>query len=79
MSIISAGVQLSQPSARTFGGYDAQQQIAASLGQQLGQVGMEVTRKNLRVQPTIVIRPGFRFNVIVNKDIVIPEHKESSE
>lgn len=79
MSIISAGVQLSQPTGRTFGGYDAQQQIAASLGQQLGQVGMEVTRKNLQVQPTIVIRPGFRFNVIVNKDIVIPEHKESSE
>jgi len=78
MSVISAGAQLSQPSVRTFGGYDAQQQIAASLGQQMGQVGMEVTRRNLRVQPTIVIRPGLRFNVIVNKDILIPDHKEES-
>lgn len=79
MSAISAGVQLSQPSARTFGGYDAQQQIAASLGQQMGQVGMEVTRKNLNVQPTIVIRPGHRFNVIVNKDILIPERNGETE
>ena len=79
MSIISAGAQLSQPSPQTFGGYNAQQQIAASFGQQMGQVGMEVTRKNLRVQPTIVIRPGFRFNVIVNKDIFIPERTESAE
>jgi len=79
MSVISAGVQLSQPSARTFGGYSAQQQIAASLGQQMGQVGMEVTRKNLRVQPTIMIRPGLRFNVIVNKDILIPDRKGEAE
>lgn len=79
MSVISAGVQLSQPNSRPFGGYDAQQQIAASLGQQMGQVGMQVTRKNLDVQPTIAIRPGLRFNILVNKDIVIPERAENSQ
>jgi hypothetical protein len=30
--------------------------------QQLGELGAEVTRRNLNVQPTIKIRVGYRFN-----------------
>ena len=33
-------------------------------------VGERITEKNLDIQPTITIRPGYRFNIIVNKDIV---------
>jgi type IV secretion system protein VirB10 len=43
----------------------------------MGQAGIEVTRRNLNVQPTIVIRPGYRFQVIVNKDFVVPEEEAS--
>ena len=28
--------------------------------------------KNLDVQPTLKIRPGYRFNVLVDQDIVFP-------
>jgi type IV secretion system protein VirB10 len=36
-------------------------------------LGMEVTRKNLNIQPTVKIRPGYRFNVRVNRDIAFTE------
>ncbi|WP_375611082.1 hypothetical protein [Bartonella sp. AP18SXNS] len=31
-----------------------------------------MTRKNLGIQPTIIIRPGYNFNVMVTKDIILP-------
>ncbi|NQY75136.1 MAG: hypothetical protein HRT90_10340 [Candidatus Margulisbacteria bacterium] len=69
LSLITAGFQMSQPQDDSpYLG--AQDELAAALGQQLNQVGMEVTRKNMQVQPTLKIRPGYRFNVIVNKDIL---------
>ncbi|PGH59027.1 conjugal transfer protein TrbI [Azospirillum palustre] len=73
LSIFSAGVQLSQPQQRgdTRGGYDAQQIIAGSLGQQMGQLGAEYARKGLNVAPTLEIRPGYRFNIMVSKDMVM--------
>ncbi len=37
----------------------------------LNQVGQEITRRNLDVQPTLRIRPGFVFNVMVAKDLVL--------
>ncbi len=37
---------------------------------QMSQLGVEVTRKNLNVQPTIKIRPGYRFNVFVRNDLL---------
>jgi len=71
-SLFSAGIQLSQPQKNTGDGYDSQQIIAAELGRQMGQLGMEITRRNMDIQPTLEIRPGYRFNVIVTKDIILP-------
>lgn len=72
MSVFSAGVQISQ-GGQSVGanGLNAQQSIAAGLGQQLGQLGQEIARRNTRIQPTLEIRPGYRFNVTVTKDIII--------
>ena len=36
----------------------------------LNQTGQQVVRRNLNIQPTITIRPGFPVRVIVHKDIV---------
>ena len=46
------------------------QATAQGVGQQLSQLGVELTRKNLNVQPTIKIPIGYRFNVRVNRDII---------
>jgi type IV secretion system protein VirB10 len=38
---------------------------------QINQTGQQLTQKNLQLQPTITVRPGFSINVLVTKDIVI--------
>jgi type IV secretion system protein VirB10 len=72
LSAVSAGVQLSQGNSNNqTSGLTSQQTIAASLGEQLGQLGQETARRNMQVQPTIEIRPGYRFTVMVTKDLVL--------
>ena len=43
------------------------------IGLQVSQVGSRLTERNLNIQPTLEIRPGYRFNVIVTKDLVFKE------
>lgn len=40
----------------------------------LNQTGQQVVRRNLSVQPTLTIRPGFQVRVVVNRDIVLSDH-----
>ena len=47
-----------------------QQEMAAALAAQLGQTTMQLLQKNLNIKPTLEIRPGYQFNVIVTKDLV---------
>lgn len=35
------------------------------------QVGQAITRRNLSIQPTLTVRPGFPVDVMVNKDLVL--------
>lgn len=72
VAIAGAGVQLSQPQGGgRGGGYDSQQLIAGSLGQQFGQLGQEYARSGLAIPNTIRIRPGYRFTIQVTKDMVL--------
>ncbi len=70
MSLFSAGMQLSQPSNDTSNGAPTNQQIIASaMGQQLADTSTALIQKNINVQPTINIRSGDNFNVLVTRDI----------
>ena len=69
ISIAGAGVQLSQPQAPVNGYYSSQQIASASLGQQFGELGQEYARAGLSIPDTLEIGPGYRFMVMVNKDI----------
>jgi len=72
-SVLSAGFQLSQPQQASSLALPSNQQVAAAaVGQQMAQLGADLARRNMEVQPTIEIRKGYRFNVMVNKDIVFP-------
>lgn len=75
LSLFSAGVQLSQPRGAVTGTYNSQQIMAAAIGRQLGQLGMQLTQRNLSIQPTLEIRPGFQFSIMVTKDMVLPPWK----
>jgi len=77
MSIISAGVQISQPNNGGNGnnsnqGPSVSQTVGAALGQQIGQTALTITQKNLNIQPTLKIRPGYEFNVMVTADMILP-------
>lgn len=41
----------------------------------LNQTGQQVVGRNLNVQPTITIRPGFPVRVIVNRDLVLAPYR----
>jgi type IV secretory pathway VirB10-like protein len=77
LSLIGAGYQLSQP--QVSGNHlSAQEIIQAQVGQQMAQVSGELARRNLAIQPTIKIRPGYRFNVMINKDMILEPWNEGA-
>jgi type IV secretion system protein TrbI len=41
----------------------------------LNQTGQQIVRRNLNIQPTITIRPGFPVRVIVNRDLVLTPYQ----
>jgi type IV secretion system protein VirB10 len=70
MSGVTAGVSLSQPQQTTGTTTPtAGSAMSEALGQQLGQVTAQLIAKNMNIAPTLEIRPGYRFNVIVTKDM----------
>lgn len=76
MSLLSAGVQLSQPreesSADGRSVTSTSQVASGALGQQVGQAGLQVLQRNLSIKPTITIPFGTRFVVDVKRDLVFP-------
>lgn len=41
----------------------------------LSQTGQQVVRRNLNIQPTLTIRPGFPVRVILNRDLVLATYQ----
>jgi type IV secretion system protein TrbI len=41
----------------------------------LNQTGQKIVQRNLNIQPTLTIRPGFPVRVIVNRDLVLEPYK----
>ncbi|MEH2588163.1 type IV secretory pathway VirB10-like protein [Bradyrhizobium sp. AZCC 1721] len=41
----------------------------------LKQTGQQIVRRNLNIQPTLTIRPGFPVRVIVNRDLVLEPYR----
>lgn len=47
-----------------------QNEMGSALAAQLGQTKLQLLQKNLNIKPSLEIRPGYQFNVIVTKDMV---------
>ncbi|SIN93510.1 TrbI/VirB10 family protein [Halodesulfovibrio marinisediminis] len=47
-----------------------QDELGSALSSELGKSSQRLLQQNLNVQPTLTIRPGYRFNMVVQKDIV---------
>jgi type IV secretion system protein VirB10 len=70
-SLFAAASEIAQNQNRSLLTYPSPAQVAGSAaGQQAADLGAQITRRNLNVQPTIKIPVGYRFNVRVNRDII---------
>jgi type IV secretion system protein VirB10 len=70
-SLFSASLAISQDDGNSQT-LSNQEQVSAAVGREVSQLGVEVTRRNLNIQPTIKIRPGYRFVVKVDRAIAFP-------
>ncbi|EFO4793567.1 conjugal transfer protein TrbI [Campylobacter coli] len=71
LSSISAGIALSDNSDTNNEKETASDKAIAQAIQQMGQVASEMIRKNMNISPTLRIRPGYKFNIFVTKDIIL--------
>ena len=69
-TLLGVGAELAAPnnSGSTGGVTVAVRQSAQDT---VNQVGQEITKRNLSIQPTLTIRPGFPMRVMVNKDLTL--------
>ena len=74
MSLITGGMSYSMDSLDNSGSDSdkptLQNEMGSALAAQLGQATLQLLQKNLNIKPTLEIRPGYQFNVIVTKDLV---------
>ena len=73
MSAILAGVEMTQNDqgyAQVTNQQRMSDALSEALGNQLGGVMAEMLQKNMNIAPTLEIRPGYRFNVMLVKDLV---------
>jgi type IV secretion system protein VirB10 len=76
MSLLGVGAQLSQPqNAGALNTPSASQQAAGAMAEGLNNVGTNLLNKNLNIQPTLTIRPGYAFNVLVNRTMILPAYR----
>src|SRR5216683_5816490 len=57
---------------------DLVQAIRRGGSESFNQVGQRVVSRNLDIQPTLTIRPGFPVRVIVNRDLVLAPHQQEA-
>lgn len=69
-TLLGVGAELAAPnnSGSTGGVTIAVRQSAQDT---VNQVGQEITKRNVSIQPTLTIRPGFPMRVMVNKDLIL--------
>lgn len=73
IAAIGAGIDMSVPASSPYGYRQTPTDAARnSFAETFGRVAEQTISKNLNVQPTLEIRPGYVFNVLVDQDMVFP-------
>ena len=54
---------------------DIIQALRRGSSESANQTGQKIVQRNLNIQPTLTIRPGFPVRVIVNRDLVLEPYK----
>ena len=74
VALIGAGTEMMMPPERSTSGTATNTADSAreSFAQTFGEMSKQSVSKNMDVQPTLEIRPGYLFNVLVDQDMVFP-------
>jgi type IV secretion system protein VirB10 len=73
LAIIGTGMDMAIPQSSTLATQETASDAARrNFAETFGRVAERTINKNLDVQPTLEIRPGYQFNVLVDQDIVFP-------
>jgi type IV secretory pathway VirB10-like protein len=76
LAIIGTGIDMAVPASSTLSTQDTASDAARrNFAETFGRVVERTINKNLDVQPTLEIRPGYKFNVLVDQDIIFPPYK----
>ena len=67
-TLLGVGTELSFGSSEN----DLIAAIRESAQENASQAGQQIVQRNLDIQPTITVRPGWPIRVLVNKDIILP-------
>ena len=51
------------------------QALRLGTSESLNQAGQKVVQRDLNIQPTLTVRPGFPVRVIVNRDLVLEPYR----
>jgi type IV secretory pathway VirB10-like protein len=52
---------------------------ARGAASEVATAGEHITRRNLMIQPTITVRPGWSMNVMVTRDMILPPYDATAE
>jgi type IV secretion system protein VirB10 len=73
IALIGTGIDMSVPQSSTLATQDTASDAARrNFAETFGRAAEQTISKNLNVQPTINVRPGYKFNVLVDQDIIFP-------
>ncbi|ATU95398.1 IncP-type conjugal transfer protein TrbI [Phyllobacterium zundukense] len=73
IAMIGTGMDMAIPQSSTLATQDTASDAARrNFAETFGRVADRTIQRNMDVQPTLEIRPGYKFNVLVDQDIVFP-------
>ena len=69
MTVFNFAYEATRRQSQSPVGFQPESAVTAALGQSISELGKQMVEREMDVPNTLEIRPGYRFNVMVNKDI----------
>ena len=75
LALFGTGIDMAVPESSTAATHDnASDAARRNFAETFGRIVEKSIDKNMSVQPTLEIRPGYQFNVLVDRDITFPSN-----
>ena len=73
IAMIGTGIDMAIPQNNDpFNSNSPEDAARINFAETFGRTAEQTIQRNMDVQPTLEIRPGYQFNVLVDQDIVFP-------